>query len=167
VMPELELIAGKFEIYRVVLDYEAMEDAFLDRVEDLGVPFSEIDAAAGFTLGETQKLLSKSRERWARTFGKVSLGGMLKATGTALMLVIDDERFAKVKAKLAKRRRTVRPNGSNHRPAWLISKESSQYMQELRNKKLSPRQRRLIAKRAIRARWRRARAEPAAATPVA
>ncbi|SRR5258706_15127096 len=87
--------------------------------------------------------------------------------GLALVLVIDDERFAATKAKMVKRRRTVHPNGSIRRPAWLISKEASQNMQQLRNQKLSPRQRRLIAKRAARARWARSRAEPAVATPVA
>jgi hypothetical protein len=165
--PAPELIAGRFEPYRVILDYEALEDGFLDRIEDLNVPFPEIDAAGGMARGETQKLLSKSRERWARTLGIVSLGKMLKGTGMALVLVVDDERFAPVKEQMAPRRRKMPPNGSIKRPAWLITKKASQNMQELRNKKLSPRQRRLIAKRAARARWKRSRTEPAAVTPVA
>src|ERR1700748_305782 len=89
-----------FEPYRVILDYEALEDGFLDRIEDLNTTFDQIDAAAGFTRGNTQKLLSKSRERWARTLGIESMGKMLKGTGMALVLVVDDERFAAIKAEL-------------------------------------------------------------------
>ncbi|UWU87930.1 hypothetical protein N2605_16260 [Bradyrhizobium yuanmingense] len=37
---------------------------------------------------------------------------------------------------MAKRRRTVRPIGSIERPTWLITREISQNMQVLRNKKL-------------------------------
>jgi hypothetical protein len=159
-----ELIDGKFQIYRVALDMEALTAAVRDRAEDLNVPRLELDAAGGLQSGYSAKLLCDPP---LKTLGAVSLGAMLKATGLALVVVIDDANFAPIKARLAKRRRTVPPNGSIRRPAWLITKESSPSMQQLRNQKLTPRQRKMLAKRAIRARWRRSRAEPAVVTPVA
>lgn len=146
-----DTIDGKYEIFRVALDYEALHEAFVDRVEDLNVPRGEIDVAGKLAQGHASHLLCTPPKK---VLGKESLGKMLKATGMALVLVIDDERFAPIKAKMAKRRRTVHPNGSIKRPAWLITRAASQNMQVLRNKKLSPRQRRMIAKRAARARWR-------------
>lgn len=149
-----ELIDDRFEIYRVVTDMEGLHEAFIDRVEDLNVTRLAIDEAGGFTGGHSAKLLCNPP---IKNIGKVSLGKLLKATGMALVMVVDDERFAPVRAEMAQRKRPVHPNGSIHKPAWLITREASQKMQVLRNKKLSPRQRKLIAKRAAKARWNRPR----------
>lgn len=154
----------QYELYRVILDYEALQDGFLDRIDDLN---TTMGAIPDFADGAVQKLLTKnpgkainrprdSRSASAkRTFGWESLGKMLKGTGLALVLVVDDGRFAPVKEQLAKRRRRMLPNGSIKRPAWLITRSASQNMQVLRNTKLTPRQRKMIAKRAARARWGR------------
>lgn len=149
-----ELIDDRFEIYRVVTDMEGLHEAFIDRVEDLNVTRLAIDEAGGFTGGHSAKLLCNPP---IKNIGKVSLGKLLKATGMALVMVVDDERFAPVRAEMAKRKRRMHPNGSIRKPAWLITREASQNMQVLRNKKLTPRQRKLIAKRAAKARWNRAR----------
>jgi hypothetical protein len=92
-------------IYRVVMDLEALQDAFADRIEDLGVALTEVDAAVGLTRGNAQKLLSKSDAKWAREFGWKTLGAMLKGTGLKLVLIVDDEKFAPVMAQMVKRRR--------------------------------------------------------------
>lgn len=160
-MPEgTELVDDKYEVFRVVTDMEALHEAFRDRVEDLQVTRIAVDVAGRLTPGYSSKLLC---EPPMKLLGLTSLPRMLKATGMALVLVIDDERFAPLKAKMAKRKRIVPPNGSIKKPAWLITREASQNMQVLRNKKLSPRQRRLIAKRAAKARWNRPRKSPAPA----
>jgi hypothetical protein len=134
---------------------------FLDRIEDLNIPFSTVDENGGFTPGNTQKLLSKCRERWAKTFGLVSLGKMLKGTGIALVAVVDDERFAAIKADMRTRKRRpnreVIPAGSMRLLKGKITKKTSQKMQELRSQKLTPRERSVIARRAARIRWRRER----------
>jgi hypothetical protein len=146
------------EPYRVILDYEALEDGFLDRIEDLNTTFNQIDMAAGFTLGNTQKLLSKSRERWARTLGIESLGKMLKGTGMALVMVVDDERFAPIKEQLSARKRPRKlTNVSIKAPKWLISNRNAAFMRALGVQSLSPRQRKRIAKIAAKARWKKAR----------
>jgi hypothetical protein len=91
-------------LFRLVRDYEGVKEAFADRAEDLGVALTEIDAAGGMTRGNAQKLISNSNAKWARQFGFVSLEKMLKGTGLMLAFVIDDERFAAVKATMVKRK---------------------------------------------------------------
>lgn len=145
--------APQYELYRVILDYEALHEGFIDRIEDLDVTRLSIDKAGKFTPGHSSKLLCNPP---IKLLGKESLGKMLKATGMALVLVIDDERFAPVKVKLEKRKRpSVHPKGSIVRPTWLFTRSKSLKMQVLRNQALSPRQRKMIAKRAARARWRK------------
>jgi hypothetical protein len=95
-------------IYRIVTDLEALQDGFVDRIQDLGVAFTEVDAAVGLTRGNVQKLLSKSDAKWCREFGWKSLGKMLKGTGLQLALIVDDERFAPIKAQMM-RRKVKRP----------------------------------------------------------
>jgi hypothetical protein len=149
--------------YRIVLDYEALEDAFLDRIEDLNTTFEQIDVAAGFTRGNTQKLLSKSRERWARTFGVESLGKMLKGTGLAIVLVLDDERFQAIKDELVKRRRRRGPvaNATSRKPAWLFTRKKAREMGKRRFSLMSDLQKerlwRKAGKASGRARRRKAR----------
>jgi hypothetical protein len=91
-------------IYRVVMDLEALQDAFAERIEDLDVSLTEIDSVTGMTRGNAQKLLSKSDAKWAREFGWKSLGKMLRGTGLKLVLIVDDdERFAPVLAQMTRR----------------------------------------------------------------
>lgn len=94
----------RYEPYRVVTDYEGLHEAFRDRIEDLDVSRAEIDAAAGLQSGYAAKLLSTHPKK---RFGPNSLGGLLKATGTALVMVVDDEGFAPVRATLTQRKRKM------------------------------------------------------------
>lgn len=162
-MPEgIELVDDRYEVFRIVTDMEALHEAFRDRVEDLQVTRIALDVAGKLTPGYSSKLLCDPP---MKLLGLTSLPKMLKATGMALVLVIDDERFAVLRGKMATRKRPVRPKGSMTRPTWLFTREASQNMQVLRNKKLTPRQRRMIAKRAAKARWNRPRKSPSEAEP--
>ncbi len=96
-------------IFRIVTDLEALKDGFSDRIADLDVAMTEVDAATGMTRGNMQKLLSKSDAKWAREFGWKTLGDALKGTGLALVLVIDDARFAPIRDRMTKRERPARP----------------------------------------------------------
>jgi hypothetical protein len=96
-------------LYRIVLDLEALQDGFLDRIDDLGIAFTEVDSAGKLTRGNAQKLLSKSDAKWCREFGWKSLGKMLKGTGLALALIVDDERFAPIRAQMSQRKWKRRP----------------------------------------------------------
>jgi hypothetical protein len=92
-------------IFRIVDDYESLKEAFADRIFDLGVALTEIDAVSGMTRGNMQKLLSDSDQKWAREFGWKSLNKALRGTGMMLAFIIDDdEKFAALKAQMQKRR---------------------------------------------------------------
>ncbi len=127
-MPETITVADRYEVYRVVLDYEAMFDGFHDRIEDLNTTLEQVEMAGGFAKGVAQKLLCRSKGRSSRTFGWESLGKMLKGTGLALVLVVDDERFAPLKEQLATRRRKPPAIAGSPRPTWLFTKRKARKM---------------------------------------
>jgi hypothetical protein len=141
-----------YELYRVITDYEALQDGFLDRIEDLDTTFEQIEMAGELPKGYAAKLLCKSQKRVVKALGPHSLGKMLKGTGLVLALVVDDARFAAQKADLIKRRRAPNreqlPAGSSRLLKGKITPKISRKLQILRNEKLSPQQRRRIAKRA-------------------
>lgn len=121
-----------YELYRVITDYEALQDGFLDRIDDLDTTVEQIELAGDLAKGQAQKGLTKQKSltksgvRLKRKFGWESLGKMLKGTGLALVLVVDDVRFAPVKAQLAKRRRRSQPAiAGSTRPAWLLTKRKA------------------------------------------
>lgn len=159
-----------YELYRVILDYEALQDGFLDRIDDLNTTLEQIDTNAGFASGNSQKLLTKNpgkpiqRKRdhrtasAKRTFGWESLGKMLKGTGLALVLVVDDERFASLKDQLAQRKRPRQPAIAGiAKPAWLFRKNKAREMGKRRFALMTNTQRKRHQKRAAKARWRKRR----------
>ena len=148
------VILEKYEIYRVVTDYEGLQDAFIDRDEDLDVTREQIDINGNMLKGYSQKVLAVPP---VKTLGKVSLGKMLKATGLALIVVIDDERFAPLKDQMSKRQRPMRAMASIVKPRWLFSAETGSKMAKRRSEVLSSARKSKIAKRAARARWRKER----------
>jgi hypothetical protein len=100
-----------FEPFRIVEDYDALCEAFSDRVEDLQATRLGVDAAGGFALGHSSTLLCKPQ---IKGFGPTSLTRMLSACGLVIVLAIDDEKFAKVKDRLILRERQLRP--AAHKP---------------------------------------------------
>jgi hypothetical protein len=143
--------AERWEPYRVILDLEGLEDGILDRIDDLETTFEQIEMAGGMAHGQLQKCLTKNpgkrivqarNNRHAsnkRNFGWESLGKALKGTGLALVLVVDDERFAAIKTQLAKRRRRAQPaNAGSKRPAWLFTKKKAREMGKKRFSIMTP-----------------------------
>lgn len=116
-----EVIDGRYEVYRVVLDYEGMFDGFWDRIDDLNTTLEQIEMNGGFAKGVAQKLLCRSKGRSSRTFGWESLGKMLKGTGLALVLVVDDARFAPLKEQMIRRRRARPSIVGPSKPKWLFT----------------------------------------------
>lgn len=164
---------GNYELYRVITDYEALQDGFLDRIDDLNTTLEQIDMAGDFTKGNVQKLLNKSASvrgwdrarRDKRILGWESLAKMLKGTGLALVLVVDDERFAPIKEQLATRKRPRQPaNGGSAHPTWLFSKDKAREMGKKRFAGMSEAQRKRHQRKAGRAsaRARRRKAQSGA-----
>ena len=165
---------SEYELYRVILDYEALQDGFLDRIDDLNTTLEQIDMAGEFTKGNVQKLLTKNPGRAIarprdhrsassrRTFGWESLSKMLKGTGLALVLVVDDERFAPIREQLAMRKRPRQPAiAGSTPPTWLFTKGRAREMGKKRFALMTEAQRKKLARKAgkasARARRRRAK----------
>jgi hypothetical protein len=91
----------RYEIYRVVTDMEALHEAFRDRVEDMDVSRLELDAVAGLTPGYSSKLLCDPPMKFV---GRETLPKMLKGTGLAIALVVDDGSLAAKSADVPKRK---------------------------------------------------------------
>jgi hypothetical protein len=146
-----ELIEGRFEVYRVVTDYEALREGFIDRAEDLNVSRLSLDEAGGFTGGHSAKILCTPP---IKEIGKVSLGKLLKATGMALVLVIDDERFAPVKAKMSVRKKTVRTVVRIKRVKGYFTKENAGEIRKRGWADVPADVRKKMMRKVAKARWR-------------
>jgi hypothetical protein len=110
---DVVLIKGNtrlFEPFRIVEDYEALCEAFSERVEDIQATRLGVDAAGRFAGGHASTLLCRPQ---IKGYGPTSLTKMLEACGLVIVLAIDDEKFAKVKDRLILRERQLRPT---HKP---------------------------------------------------
>jgi len=143
-----QVIDDRFEVYRVATDYEGICDVFRDRVEDIEATRLGVDAAGGFALGHASTLLCKPQ---IKGYGPESLTHMLKATGMALVFVIDDQRFSKVRERLGHRRRPLRTIAHSPRPAWLFTKIKAREMGAKRWSGISEQERRKMMKKPQRA----------------
>lgn len=150
--------AERYELYRVITDMDALHEGFRDRVEELQATRLEIDAAGKLQPGYSAKLLCDPP---IKSFGRESLPRMLKATGMALVLVIDDQRFAITKAQLSKRKRPNRAIVRRVIPKWLFKPEKAREMGKKRWQGVSDAERtrimKKVSKAALRARRRKAR----------
>lgn len=149
------------QIYRTFDTLEALKEVFLDRIDDMNVPLTEVDAAAGMTRGNMQKCLSNSDAKWARDFGWKTLQAACKGTGLILAAIVDDERFATIKEQMQLRKQPKRAMPRSTRPAWLFTREKAREMGKKRWSNLTPEERTRLARKAGkasgRARRRRAR----------
>ena len=147
----LVTIDDRFEVYRVVTDMEALQEAFIERIEDLDVSRLSIDEAGGFTGGHSAKLLCQPP---IKKIGATSLPKLLKATGMALVLVIDDERFAPIKAKMIARKKRVRAVARIKRVKGFFDKENAGKHAKKRWESIPPAVRSKMMRKVIKARWR-------------
>lgn len=162
--------SAPYELYRVITDYEALQDGFLDRIDDLDTTLEQIDLAGDLAKGNAQKLLNKgnSVRGWDRTrrdkriLGWESLSKMLKGTGLALVLVVDDERFAPIKEQLGKRKRPRQQANASSAPApWLFCKDKAREMGKKRWSGMTPEKRKKMMRKAGRASGRARRRKSA------
>lgn len=159
-----DLGADRYELYRVITDWDALHEGFRDRVEELEITRVEIDLAGNMTPGYSAKLLCDPP---IKSFGRASLPRMLKATKMVLLLAINDERFKPVREQLAKRKRPSRSIVRRIPAKWLMTSQKATEMSRNRWSGISPQQRSKIMKKVRRgataaARARRRKAELAA-----
>lgn len=137
-------------VYGVANDYDGMIELVRYRLHELQTTNLEVDAVSGLHSGYTSKTTAPIP---IKSMGKVSMGPLLQTLGLALIVVRDDEAFAKIEHRLAKRQRP-RENGaklsagSSRLLKGRITPKRALKMLELRNRKLSSAQRKKIARKA-------------------
>jgi hypothetical protein len=137
-------------IYRVVTDMEGLQEAVRDRAEDLNTTRESLDEASGLQPGYCGKILCHPP---MRALGPKSLPAILKATGMVMVLVIDDERFAPIRANLVAPKRIMRSIGRIRQPAWLFTPKKASKLAKNRWANVSPEKRKRLMKKLAKAGW--------------
>jgi len=140
----------------VIRSYSALREAITAWCAATGMTRAELDTEAGLGDGHSGKLLSA---REIKKLGNVTLGRVLAATGTVLILAQDHEAPAQAAA---------RSHASSHASSpppkhWRTNKGRAwgRRMAARRALKLSAAERSASARKAAQARWHRPRSTPA------
>lgn len=151
----------------VVRDYAELMDAIRARRDELDVTHRTIDDVAGLQDGYTSKLLAVPP---IRRLGLQGMGTLLGALGLALVVVEDSEALRRVAGRLLKRRMTARyaqlarvemlSAESRIGRGLILTGEKARKMLQMRNKKLSPFRRKIIARNAARAKHKKLWSKP-------
>lgn len=149
-----------------------MLDAYRGRIRELGIAHTTVDAISGLPDGYTGKLMCGMKNP-----GPKAHELLCGALGIAFVVQVDQEAAARVESRWVKRKRALNKSSASISasinnevpiklpitPALERLLASPDWMRSIaslggrgRAQKLSPRQRKLIAKRAARARWARA-----------
>jgi hypothetical protein len=144
-----------------VTNYSELIVALQARQNALGMSYNSLADLARLQGGYLARGLRRKPQGNARSLGKMSLGAMLGALGLKIVLVEDRDVLAKIRNLLIARdnaelrRGNTCPPGIEPRDSVLtLLGRAGGYA---RAAKLSKKQRVKIARKAIRARWRRAR----------
>lgn len=106
-------------VYGVANDYDGMIELVRYRLHELQTTNLEVDAVSGLHSGYTSKTTAPIP---IKSMGKVSMGPLLQTLGLALIVVRDDEAFAKIEHRLAKRVRPHSPSMHGQKKAkWLFT----------------------------------------------
>lgn len=135
--------------------YRGIVDAFRARADALDVSRIALDEIAGLPERYVQKLLAMHPHK---VLGPNSWGPLLGATGMAIIFVEDTDALAQIQGRLQPRdnkSRRVLTDASRAPQVSLITPLTARGMVAARNAKLTPEQRSAIAKKAIRARWKK------------
>ena len=146
-----------------VTSFDDLHFALRARQNALGISDGSLADLARLKGGYSAHVLRRSkRQTSSRTLGKLSLGCVLGGLGLKIVLVEDEDAFAKVRARLVERD-TAQFRGGNTCPPGIEPRESvltllARAGGHARAAKLSARKRLRISRLAIRARWSKARA---------
>lgn len=150
--------------------YDDLIRALRERAAALGMTDKILEEIGGFTGGHVGKLLGAKR---VKSLGGLSFGMMLGALGLKFAIIEDEEATARIKARFDPSTKSKRELTT---VSWTITPELAahvfaDHMQRIsrlgvagRMKKLTPRQRRNIARKAGRASGRARRSKPSMGT---
>jgi len=161
------------QIIAEATDYDGIIEAYRKRVADLGITNEMIDHLSGLQSGYVGKLLGPAQ---IRSIGRQSFGLLNQTLAVKMILVVDEEAAKQMQGRWEKRDKPANmPNRLSMKAAErfipLIASEIGRrgglLSAQARMAKLSPRQRKRIAKRAAMTRWKRRRREIVPAPPSA
>jgi hypothetical protein len=136
----------RFCIYGVASDYQGLVDAVRFRIHELQTTHESIDDVSGLHSGYTSKVAAN-----IKSMGKVSMGPILQTLGLSLIIVRDDEQFARIKDRLTKRDRPNRAIARRLKPKWLFKPANASQMGKKRWEGVSDEKRARIMKRVSKA----------------
>lgn len=133
-----------------IRDYAGLLKAIDARRREMGIPHLELDELAELPAGYTGKLFSRADKRNARVLGRESLGKILRALGLNLV---------PVRAAAAYKLAALAPLAVEASAVSARMKKIGRLGAIRTNAKLTPLQRSRNARKAIRCRWAKWRAE--------
>lgn len=151
-------------------NYGDLIRAFRERATALGMTDKTIEEIGGFTGGHVGKLLGAAR---TKSLGPLTLGMMLGALGLKFVIVEDAEATARIKARFdpsVKSKRMPMAMSIDIQPELMQAIYSDHFKRiaplaaEARRTKISPYRRKLIARKAAKARWKKDRNKPSMGT---
>jgi hypothetical protein len=145
----------------IITDYASLHQALRRRADQLRLSRASLDTLTGLPDGYSGKLLAM---RQTKILGVKSFGLLLEALGLRLVVEEDAEALAKYAARCETRHESNVRNGHRWHTAGIrrmgrFSPERAREAAMLRMQKLTPTQRRQLARRAARARWQKAQTE--------
>jgi hypothetical protein len=155
----------------IVTDYAGLMTALRTRANELKVTRETLDSVSGLQAGYCAKLLAPVP---IRSVGPDTLGPLLGALGLAIVVIEDLTMLERVSARLVKSRRKSTDTSAailprkrkKRRSIWRGNTGWSEMLNARRSLILPSWKKRQIARKAIRARWRKAKQKPAAVNPV-
>jgi hypothetical protein len=151
---------GEQRVIAEVRDYNGFTAGLRAWIAELGTTYESVNDLVGLAPNYLAKMISRSP---TRSFSRMSLGNTLAGLGLKILLVVDAEKLAEMRPRYAVRKK------QKHTSAAIPAQKSTplrgnpelaRFYAHRRVLLQSPQRRRAIARRAIRIRWRRAKAAP-------
>jgi hypothetical protein len=154
-------------VVTAITGYDGLNGAFRARAEELNITRDDVDVLGGLTRGHGSKILAAYPQK---AIGRTTLGPILHALKLKLIVVPDDDVIWKDEPRGRRIKRPVMLHTAEHGVANMPESRALQakvvrdllhkhackglrLARAARNTKLSPKQRRRIAKHAANARW--------------
>jgi hypothetical protein len=149
------LLMSSGDIIREFRNLPELVEALREVVRLRNTTFASVDELGGLPAGYASKVLGP---RPIKQLGKMSLECILGAPAVKCMIVTDDEQLARLEGRMHQRTNmgaTMLNAGVHFNVSRRFYREIGRKAAAARMVKLTPRERRRIARRAARARWSR------------
>lgn len=136
---------------------DGLQKALRARWIALRISGETMDSISGLTSAYASKLLAPYPPKY---LGRSSLGPMMGCLGVMLLLVEDEDMMSQIAGRLGQRKNTSVRKPTSKRPRKSPLRGNSAWGKAMAARRMitmTPRQRSLQAKRAIRSRWRKCR----------